>query len=548
MEEGYETCTYHSSPILSPTPRSVLHLALHLERAMSPSITPPLWQAISQQHTPTSDGASMTDARTTELDVILFHYLVKAVDLILDPPSPRPRAEQDNVAPSLADTDAELAQRLLFEVDGEGAEVSSPSRASASWFGLRATRSPCFDEELNLWRSFSQLQRDNDVLPEVVLDVLLDASDLSSRSDTHGLVLLRGSESSGQQFVVTRAKGKSRETADSSPTPPDRPLLLQRWKIWLERTNSSADLASSGEVFSRCKSCVEAVARAVAELPVHRLRQKLEQAAPAGVALRFGARLSPEETGPPDREAHLAWDEIDLESFLSFNSSSSSSNASASSHSHGGSRASALERPPFAERTIGTIETPFGRVHTSVRYLPSPDFSVSSLQALRAKREADLKEMLLEDDYFKFRPQATSTVRRQPSTSAFTANPQPTAGLSSLRGSPVPMPVSASPDLSSSPGRTLADPRIRRLSSRSIGGRSPLAPRISPTAIAGLSVQSYSPSSSPPRAADGQQLDCRLDGRCSTLRLPEPAQRLRDVRKECVASCLAAPAQPFHVL
>jgi Autophagy-related protein 13 len=262
----------------------------------------------------TLDTNSTQDvAAMSKLDTVLFHFFEKIADIVLDARLPSPT--------SLEESDLELANELLYSLDD-------------SWFDVTVPRAEYFAEELQLWRHLSalrdeqlQLQQQPVQLPEMVLDILLDTSE-SSEQDGQNTVqhLLVRTLSDGRRTLIGSNPARGGD-GEIDPSPPRKPIMLERWKISLDPAHASSTTADLSETFQKLCGCAKSARHLAARLPSSVLQRRIAtHKSPTGTGpqLRLGAQISAEEpsgvdarvTGMPNLNFTLPELEVDLEEFI----------------------------------------------------------------------------------------------------------------------------------------------------------------------------------------------------------------------------------------
>ena len=256
---------------------------------------------------------------TTTIDTILYHFFCKASDLIIEARLPPATSE----AHKLTESDADLAQQLLFALDS----TTTRDEERASWFGLGSSASSgsrLFAQELQLWRSSSQLVAqvatgtEQNQLPEMVLDILLDPSSLANQGQQDERVLLKRT-AEDQCYVVTSAPSTSAHRTAAAP-----PLIpLERWKVAIEPQQHDVKPPTPEQIYTQCAACLHQLKAAVGELPAATLARQLFSSSPChsdcststsdragshqqqSSILRLGIQLSPSDDPPREETGEL---------------------------------------------------------------------------------------------------------------------------------------------------------------------------------------------------------------------------------------------------
>jgi hypothetical protein len=163
-----------------------------------------------------------------------------------------------------------------------------------------------FRDELRTWRSVTSLVASGGGIPSMVIDVVLDVSDLSANQ-----VLVLNEANGRRSRVRTTPAGLSSLTnrAPASLGPPRGPnggrspqranLLLERWTVDLSPPEPSTAPELPG-VYKQCISLFRALYSLARALPTHALHRLLRRRGGAGNGLKIGCRMS---TGEEETEA-----------------------------------------------------------------------------------------------------------------------------------------------------------------------------------------------------------------------------------------------------
>lgn len=427
------------------------------------------------QRQESAQGSSATPAsQLTKLDGVLYHFYTTTANLVI-------QSRLAHLRPSLLATPFDS---VSTEHKPPPATGSSPQAKLSRWFGLHIPETDLFKEELRLWRSVTSLlgldsntfdaspPQTPSKVPELIIEVLLDLSDVSTRHEV--LLVTRssttasaphGSTSDSRTCIDGRRPG---EHPPSEKAQRPQRIVLERWRLRFNSTSTSPAMKDLSVFYKRSVVHFRALFTLLCALPANRLCAKLEtlKTFPASDSPRQTSQHSfPSLAARQDMGKHDA--EMTVGCRLSMSEKDDSSDPVQADAGTPEEIAVSLALPPeqnltrfdadesessgpgqtesrghYSTRTMAPIDTPIGQLELSVTYRTLTGFSVEDAESLRTAEDIQVD---LDEDYFKAvpfssedsHPIATST---SPSVAVASSDlnarkqPEPQSGTSQSRG------------------------------------------------------------------------------------------------------------------